>query len=795
MVDSIGSNIISTLGAGSGINSNSLAKQLTEIERTPKQDSIDSTREKLETQISDFGLVRSSLSTLQDSANLLKDTASFNSKTASFSDSDAFIPISLNEDVPTGAYSFRVLDVAASQSLSTSSTYADPTDAIGKGTLTVSFGAWDTGVPPSSFTQNTDADSLVVTISDGNNSLNGLRDAINAEDAGVTATIVNNGSGYHLLLTSDSGLSQQMAVSVEEDVTDPGLSAFEFNETTQNLDQKQAGKDARLEVNGLEVSRSQNEIDDVIDGFKFNLAKPDPGTTVNVTISEDKATGEQVVRDFVDSYNAFLEAIEPAIGFNEEEDENGSLYRDPTATSIVRQIRNMIGNSVPGLDDSGYTALTNVGIRTELDGTLSINEDDMGKAFGDNYELVKALFSPQTASSSDKIVVNSFRDTSVPGDYEVAISQSPRKGEYIGGSTAGSLIADLGTAYTAGSYAGGTNTFAGGLDLATQGKAAGDYDFELSVDGAAPVTISLPIADYADQDAIATALQSQIDEAGLKADITFSVDKFVISSQSSGSNSSIAVTPIGTDAGEFDFAAGSATAGTGPNADDYDFTVNVNGTTSGTISLARGSYTDENELAAHIEAQINSDATLSASGADVDVTWNTDHFEIVSRKYGADSKVIVAGIGAQMADLGLDSGASSSGRDVSGTWNGVAGFGVGNVLLPKLDSDPYGLSLIVQEGASSATITYSRGFGSELSELIDAYLERNGVLDAREETIDNKIDDLDEDQSDLDRRMDAYYERMISQFQAMESIINSINSSSSALDDIGSRLPFTAQNN
>lgn len=792
MVDSIGSNIISTLGAGSGINSRDLADQLTEIEKSAKQTQIDTSREKFETQISDLGTLRSALATLQDSAELLKESATFNSKTANFTDSDAFIPLELDEDVATGTYSFEVLDVAQSQSLSSGGSFSDPSDAVGKGTLAINFGSWDTGVPPTTFTQNTDKDGIVITIDDDNNSLTGLKNAINDADAGVTASIINDGGGYRLLLTAESGLSNQLEITATEDALSPGLAGFDFNATTQAMSQEQAGKDARVKINGLEVSRSANEIDDVLEGFTFNLAKADPGNLVTVTISEDKAGGEQAIRDFVDTFNAFLEAVEPVIGFNEEEDEYGSLYRDPAARSVKNQIRNLIAAAVPGLDSSGYTSLTNIGVRTELDGTLAIDEDDLRLAIDDNYDLVKAFFNPQTSSSSEQMSVNSFRDDTVPGSYEVELTAQPSKGGLVGAAASGTLLADLATPSTSGSLLGGTTVFAGGLDLLTQGKAAGSYDFDLSVDGADAVTISLPIADYADENAVAAALQTELDAAGVEADISFDTDHFVIASRAAGDNSSVVVSNPAADAGEFDWTGGSTIAGTGPNADDYSFTVNVDGKVSSTLTVALGSYADEDELAAHIQSLINSDETLKAAGAAVDVVWSVDHFELTSRTYGEKSRVSVTDVGGSASDLGLDAGVASSGTDVAGTWNGVAGFGVGNVLLPKLNTDPSGLSLLVKPGATSTTVNYSRGFGSELSALLESFVSSSGTLSQREDSLDSNIEKLDDDQETLDRRMDAYHERLMAQFQAMERIVNSINSSGSSLDDLADRLPFTA---
>jgi len=791
-MESVGGNIIGALGAGSGINSSSLVEQLTEIEKAPRQGQIDSSREKFEAQISDYGLIRSALSTLQDSSNVLADSATFNSKTASFSDSDAFIPVSLDEDVPAGTYSFEVIDIAKAHSLSTSATSQDPSDEIGKGTLAINFGAWDLGEPPTTFTQDTSLDGLLVDIDDSNNSLNGLRDAINAKDAGLTASVINDGDGYHLLITADSGLKHQLEITVTEDPLAPGLAGFNFNEVSQSMTQLQAGQDASLEVNGLPVTRSSNDIDDVLEGFRFTLAKPDPGVIVSVTVTEDKAGGEQAVRDFVDTYNAFLEAIEPAVGFDEEADANGSLYRDPTAKSLQSQLRNLIGSTIPGVE-SGFTALTNVGIRTEIDGTLTINEKDFRLGFDDNYDLVKSLFNPNATSSSDKIKVNSVRPESIPGDYAVVITQDPSVGGLVGAAAAGGLLGGLSAVNAAGTYTATASGFTSPDNLLTDG--AVEYSFDIAVDGADAISIALPIADYANPAAIALALQTEFDSNGVLADIVHNGTEFIVTSRSSGSNSSVAITTVVENpAGDkFGFAAGMAVAGTGPNADDFDFTITVNGNETD-ISVALGTYADEDALAAYLQTQINNDETLVAQGAQVDVIWDTDHFEITSRAFGDSSGVSVVAKGASSGDLGLAAGASSSGSDVMGTFDGVLGFGIGKVLLPKLDTDPYGISLIVEPGATGATITNTRGFGIELGQLIEGYLQSSGVLDTRETNINQEVDDLDEDQERLDRRMDAFHERLQAQFLAMERIISSLSGSGSVLDDIGDRLPFTAQN-
>ena len=791
-MDSIGGNIISALGAGSGIRSNEIAGQLRDIEKAPRQAQIDADKTKFEAQISDFGLIRNALSTLQDSAKLLANSETFNSKSAAFTNSDAFIPVSLSEETPVGEFSFEVIDVAKSHSLSSGASFTEPTDEVGKGTLTLNFGSWDKVEPPTTFTNNTGKDAVTITIDDSNNSLNGLRDAINASDAGVSASIVNDGAGYKLLITAESGETNQLSITATEEAGSPGLAAFDFNTSSQSMAQNQQGQDAQLEINGLAITRSSNEIDDVLPGFEFNLSKPDPGNIVTVTISEDKAGGEQAVRDFVEAYNTFLEVIEPAVGTDPETDEKGSLDRDPTARALESSLKAVIGNTIAGLD-GGFTALSNIGIRTELDGSLDINDEFFDRAFDENYDLVKDLFVPQSSSSSDKIVVNSVRPEATPGSYDIVVTQDPEKGQLVGVAAAGTLLADITAPRTEGSFSGAASAF-GSTDLS--GATSGDYGFDIAVDGGAALSIVLPPAVYADENAIAAALQIEFDAQSIAADIVHNGTEFVVTSRSQGSDSAVAISAVlELVPGEFGLAAGSATGGSGPNDNDYDFAISVDGVTSNVISLNPGSYASNEELAAHLQSQINNDSALKEKGADVEIVWNVDHFEITSNAYGSKSAISVLGAGANAADLGLAAGTATAGKDVAGTVNGVAGFGVGQVLLPELNSPAAGLSMIVEPGATTSTVEFSRGFGEELNQLINNYLETNGIFATREASITQELSGLEEDQSRLDARSEAYYDRLLAQFLAMERIVNSLSSSGSALDDIGKRLPFTSQSN
>ena len=690
----IDNNIIQSIGAGSGIDTKNLVTQLTQIERSAPQARIDTKRDTTETQISDFGLMSSALATLKDAATVLTDPEGMFSKTASFTDSDALVPVELGTDVQAGSYTFTVEDIAQSQSL-TSTEFSDPDDAVGEGTLTFSIGNADvTAGAITGFTQDQDVDTVDIVIDSTNNSLEGLRDAINDADFGVQASIVFNGTGYVLQLNAESGANNELEISVSESGASPtndddaGLSRFSFIAGASQLTQNQGGQDAELTINGLTVFRESNSIEDIVQGLKLDVLKADPGTPINITVSDDKVYAEQSVRDFIEAYNLFLEAVEPAVGIYEEEDEEGdkqtivgSLANDALAKSVISQIRSVIASAIPGLEGSSFTSLGAMGILTELDGSMSIDEEVFSDAFENNFEDIQKLFAPSLSTSDNSIYINSYNSNTQAGEYEVVIDTPPSRGEYNGAAPA--------------------------LDVASEFP---NYDSSLST---------------------------------------------------------------------------------------YTFKISVNGTESETITIPSDTYESIEDFTDAIQTVINADANLSADGAEVIVAYDSDNdrFDITSTRYGAASSVnIIEASDHSITNLGFAEVDGTVGTTVAGTVNGVSGFGSSNVLLPNLNEPGAGLALVVGDGASSATVNFSRGFAGELEALLDEFLASNGLIAARETNLETSLDELEDDQEALDRRMTSYEERLIQQFINMERILNSLNTSGSFIENLINTLPFTSSN-
>jgi flagellar hook-associated protein 2 len=685
-------NIVNLLGAGSGVDTQALVASLVEVERAAPQQRIDTQRETAETRISDLGLLNSALSALQDAATALGSADVFNTKSALIGDSTAFSAVSLDTNAPVGDFSFTIEQLAQAQSLSTQTIFENTTDTVGTGTLTFNFGNYETVIPPANpttFTEDTSKPPQDITIDDTNNTLAGLAQTINDADFGVQASLVNDGTGQRLVFRAESGVNNQLQISVSDsdgnDIDTEGLSRFAFNAGSQQLVQNQIGQDAEFAVNGLAVSRSSNTIDDVIAGFEFNLSGlTDVGEAVNVTIEQDTNAGVTLVRDFVEIYNTFLDAVDPLIGINPETNERGSLAGDTLARNLPIQVRQLLVGDVGGLD-STFTALTNIGVRTERDGSLSIDETDFSNAIENNFEAFTELFIPITQSSTDQITVNTFGDNTQAGAYDVVITQQPTRGNILGAALGTGILADLsapvatsatltGTAPTAllsdfvtssGSFVGGASTLA--LDLATQGAGANDFDFSITVDSVASAgNISLPIADYATIDDVATALQTAINADTNISGVTVSVTdgQFSFTSSSTGAASSVALTAVGASANQLGIDTGTATPGTG-GATDYDFTINVDGTTSGTISITPGTFASFEDLAVELQTQINADTNLTGT---VGVSYNGTQFVVTSDATGTSSLIgnISASVGSKAADLGLTAGTVVQGAATGG---------------------------------------------------------------------------------------------------------------------------------
>lgn len=364
---------LTTSGLGSGLDINSMVGKLVAAERSPTDTRLARQEADAQAKISAIGTVKSAFSDLRTSLASLRDAKALDKVNASSSDSST-VSASADATAKAGSYSLVVSQLAQAQIQSSQGFAADNTAVLPvlPGTLTLQVGT----------------SSKSISVDAGNNTLSGIRDAINAAGAGVTASIVNDGSsnGYHLMLKSDNtGTSNAVTLTDSS-----GTLAFT---------EKQAAQDAQVKINGLDITSASNSISSAVSGVTFNLAQAQAGKTVNISVSQDTGGFSSAVKSLVDKYNAVVDAVAQVSSYDAANKQAGPLLSDSSIRSAVQRVRNLMGEAVSGLSGS-VTRPQDIGITTQRDGKLAFDTTKFNKAVSADKSGAISLFASDTGLSN-----------------------------------------------------------------------------------------------------------------------------------------------------------------------------------------------------------------------------------------------------------------------------------------------------------------------------------------------------------------------------------------------------------
>lgn len=675
---------ISSPGVGSGINVADLVSQLVAAEGQPVSNRLDKKEAQYQARISALGSLKGALSDFQSKLSGLSLLSTFKKRSASVTNPDAF-SATVVSTASEGQYNLSVTKLAKSQTLVTDTLnpFASTTDAVGTGTLTIRYG---TG-PIGSFVQNTNKGTFNITIDSTNNSLAGIRDAINEADAGVRASIINNGSGYLLSLTSeDTGAANSLEITVSDagdgnDTDALGLSRLAYNAAASNLTETAAAQDASVDINGITITSANNTITDAINGVTLNLLAVQSGT---LTISHDKDNVTKSIDDFINSYNSLMNTIGGLTSYDPETQKAGILNGDAGARNIVNQLRRMTTTVISGLSGP-FSTLAELGITTQDDGTLGVDNTKLQGALDNNFDDVAGLFSV-LGRPSDALInyITSSADTKA-GDYSVTVSALASQG-YINGATTSALADD----------------------------GAGNFSTAFVID-----------------------------------------------------------------------------------ANNDTFSVNVNGISSGSITLTQKSYTTTSELAAEIQTRINSDSALSGLGFSVTVTFDAanDRFTITSDRYGSDSDITFSAVDTNtLADLGFGTAlTSTAGTDIQGSIGGLTATGDGRYLIGNGDADGLKVEVLGGSTGSRGSISFTRGIADQIKDYADTLLNGD-VLDSRIKSVQANIDDIQDQRDSLELRLNSLEARLTARFSALDTLVSQLTTTSNFLANQLSSLNALAAN-
>jgi flagellar hook-associated protein 2 len=388
----ISTGTISSAGVGSGLDVNSIVTQLMAVERQPLT-RLQTTATTMKTQLSAFGQLQSLVSSLQDAAKPLFSADSFRLSNATSSDPTGVSAGTTTKAVP-GIYSVAVSALSATQSVvSAGGAFADASAVVGSGSLMIRLGSWN--ADRTAFAPQTGSADITIPIGASEDTLAGIRDKINAADAGVSATVVTDASGARLALQSTTpGAANGFRVTVVDDdgghSDAAGLSRLAFDPAGAGAQMTlaQAAANAEATINGIAVTSSSNTLDGVIDGITFNLGKV---TTQPVTVNVSRNTEaiKTMVAGFVAAYNQLNGFLAEATRYDPTTKQAALLQGDGTATGIQNQLRALVGQ--PSGASSMFATLSSIGVQLQKDGSLKLDDAKFAAAVGKLPELTKAL--------------------------------------------------------------------------------------------------------------------------------------------------------------------------------------------------------------------------------------------------------------------------------------------------------------------------------------------------------------------------------------------------------------------
>lgn len=371
---------ITSLGVGSGLDLTGLLDQLQEAERG-KLAPITLQKKQQQAKISAFGQLQTSLNAFQDSVAKLNDPKLYQSLSASVR-GDAVKATTTASALP-GSYRVEVSQLATSGTLASSRITEAKDEALdlqGATAMRLTFGS----------SEGVDTKTVDIAIAEGS-SLTAIRDAINAnKEAGVNATIINDGQGYRLALSSKETGAAASIDSFNFIDANGGPATGPF---TEGDGTKRGGKDAELTVNGIAITSAKNQIEGAIQGVTLNLSElslgEDETATSTINIERDTLKQREAINGFVKAYNDLKGTIGKLTSFNGDSETAGELVGDSTVRTIESRLRSVLTG---GAEGGEISTLNQLGITLQRDGTLKVDDTKLDDLVANNPQALSDFF-------------------------------------------------------------------------------------------------------------------------------------------------------------------------------------------------------------------------------------------------------------------------------------------------------------------------------------------------------------------------------------------------------------------
>ena len=393
---------ITSAGAGSGIDLESVISASLEAKKTQLQQPI--TTKKTNTQVTLSGLsqLKSAISTFSSTLESLTKTGAFNKRSVKVTQDsdDPVMTVTTNTGASNGQYNITVNKLATTSKQE--GTFDSSTTSLVTADGTLTFKAGD--------------EEFTIDVKAGD-TLQNIRNRINnsGDNFGLSANIINTSDGKSKLVL-DSGVSgdgNNMTITASTDE----LKIFETGATNSKMSQTQAASSASIDVDGNTLTSETNTFDDTIVGLKIEVNRlSDKDSNGNylsnkVAITTDTASVQSLVQSFVDGYNTLIEKTTAlgkrnSIVAGESQEDGGALAGDSTTRSVTNLLVNAV--STPSTESTVFSTIFQLGIEMDNNGKLSIDSDTFADALDGNFDQVVALFGGENGIA--KTLLNQLDD-------------------------------------------------------------------------------------------------------------------------------------------------------------------------------------------------------------------------------------------------------------------------------------------------------------------------------------------------------------------------------------------------
>lgn len=453
---------ITSAGIGSGLDVEGIISKLMAAESIPLT-TIQTNTQATQTKLSIYGIIKNSFAGLQTATDNLKSLSNIYPLTATSSNSSVVTGSATSSDAK-GSYSLTVQQLAQKQSIAANSVATTDT-ALGTGTLTITLGSYDsTG---NTFTANSSATPVNITIDSSNQTLSGVKDAINNANAGVTASIINDGTGNRLVLTSATtgavnGFKVDVADSDGNNTDTAGLSMLSYDPTAaagsgKNQASLASAQDAKFTLNNIAITKPTNNVNDAVNGLTLNLLST-TSTPVTLDVGLDSSTLQKTLNSFVTAYNQI------ETNLTDQQQKGATLVNDTTPSQLELQLRNTLRNS-----GSTYgLTLADIGLNFDKTGQLSLDSAKLNSALASDPKIVEKLFADTGTTSDSRVSFNGGTSLTQSGTYAVNISTAYNGTNTVAGTINGATATGISNVLT-----GGTGDASEGLSLTIASGASG----------------------------------------------------------------------------------------------------------------------------------------------------------------------------------------------------------------------------------------------------------------------------------------------------------------------------------